>query len=205
MSKPSAISGDFANYRPVLSRKVLQLVIEVAIERQGEVFEALGYPIGGGSIPVAIARLQDMVLPSDGSCQEPQSAAVLRPELTGTPPGPRAADADGATAGPSRAVRQAGIVCREPEFWLFVNQISPWLIYETGGKKQWERLILNAEDAAGYVRWWCGVASRADIAPGSEAERRWGMLFLEYGAWRQRHESPPVLPLSTSCECDQNG
>lgn len=57
MSAPAAISGCFADYRLVKSRSVLQLVVEVPVERQEEAFAALGYPVPGAEIHVALARL----------------------------------------------------------------------------------------------------------------------------------------------------
>lgn len=57
MSAPAAISGDFATYRHVQGRKVLQLVIEVPAESAASVFAALGTPGAGEGIPVALARL----------------------------------------------------------------------------------------------------------------------------------------------------
>ena len=54
----AAISGDFATYRHVQGRKVLQLVIEVPAEMASAVFAALGTPGSGEGIPVALARLQ---------------------------------------------------------------------------------------------------------------------------------------------------
>lgn len=57
MSAPAAISGDFATYKHVQGRKMLQLVIEVPAEMASAVFAALGTPGSGEAIPVALARL----------------------------------------------------------------------------------------------------------------------------------------------------
>lgn len=57
MSAPAIISGDFATFRHVQGRKVLQLVIEVPAEAASSVFSAFGYPGSGNPIPVAVARL----------------------------------------------------------------------------------------------------------------------------------------------------
>lgn len=59
MSRPAVIRAEFTDYRPVKTRKVLQLVFEVPAEMQTEVFAALGYPIMGTSTWVAIAKLVD--------------------------------------------------------------------------------------------------------------------------------------------------
>lgn len=143
--KPAAIVGDFSNYKPILGRKVLALSIEVPIERAGEVFAALGYPTGGGGIPVAIALLREEPEP------EPRQEEEEKPKL-------------------SRAVRQAGIACKEPEFWEFLSPMGH---------------CSNEEDAASRVRFYLGVRSRSEIKLGSDAEHRWNDLLLRYGAWRQ--------------------
>lgn len=59
MPKPAVIKAEFTDYRPVKTRKVLQLVFEVPAESQTEVFAALGYPISGTSLWVAIAKLAE--------------------------------------------------------------------------------------------------------------------------------------------------
>lgn len=58
VTAPAAISGDFATYKHIQGRKVLQLVIEVPAEMASAVFAALGTPGSGEGIPVALARLQ---------------------------------------------------------------------------------------------------------------------------------------------------
>ena len=57
MTKPPALQADFTSYKPVPSRKVLQLVFEVPLETQKATFEVLGYPTPGESTWVAVARL----------------------------------------------------------------------------------------------------------------------------------------------------
>lgn len=56
-SNRAAISGVFADYRLVKTRGVLQLIVEVPVERQEQAFEALGFPVPGTDIHVALARL----------------------------------------------------------------------------------------------------------------------------------------------------
>lgn len=55
MSAPAAISGEFTTIKHVPSRKVYQLVIEVAEEAAQHAFDTLGMPGHGGH--VALARL----------------------------------------------------------------------------------------------------------------------------------------------------
>lgn len=61
--KPAAIQAEFTDYRPVKTRKTLQLIFEVPAEQQAAVFEALGYPIMGTSTWVAIARMATEAAP----------------------------------------------------------------------------------------------------------------------------------------------
>lgn len=56
-AKPAVIRAEFTDYRPVKTRRVLQLVFEVPAEQQAEIFEVLGYPIMGSSTWCGIARL----------------------------------------------------------------------------------------------------------------------------------------------------
>lgn len=53
-----AIKADFVDTRRVKSRGVLQIIVEVDIEREQSVMETLGWPKPAVSLPVAIARLQ---------------------------------------------------------------------------------------------------------------------------------------------------
>lgn len=81
----AVIAGSFADYRLVKSRGCLQLVIEVPVEQQGAAFAALGYPLPGTEIPVAVARLN----PRAGA--EPALPRTTlpdkKPSTDGVPPG----------------------------------------------------------------------------------------------------------------------
>lgn len=82
----------------VKGRKVLQIICEVPLEAQGQVFSALGAPMPDTDTWVAIARLR-----ADAQ-EQPQHVDHLEP--------PR----------PSRSLAQiAGIICNEPAFWRYVH------------------------------------------------------------------------------------
>jgi hypothetical protein len=70
--------------------------------------------------------------------------------------------------------QQAGMLCSDEVFQKFM--------FETGGTKP--------ENIADTVRGLCGVKSRSDIKPGTEAARRWFDIVSDYRAWQ--HE-PEVL------------
>jgi hypothetical protein len=57
MIAPAAISATFSEWRMVKSRKVLQLVFELPLEKQGEVLAVLGVPLPDAESWVAIAPL----------------------------------------------------------------------------------------------------------------------------------------------------
>lgn len=54
-----AVQARYADWRPVKGRKVLQIVLEVPLERQGEVLTMLGAPMPDRDLWVAIALLTD--------------------------------------------------------------------------------------------------------------------------------------------------
>ena len=99
MSAPAAISGDFATYKHVQGRKILQLVIEVPAEMASAVFAALGTPGSGEAIPVALARLQ--------TAPEP----IAKPEA----PKERRSFTDLPYS------QQAAMRCQEPDFQTFLS------------------------------------------------------------------------------------
>ena len=99
MTANAIVAGTFADLKTVKSRSVVQMVIEIPIERGASVVEMFGFPQPGAEIAVAVAR------------------------LVGTPP---AAEPD--APGKRRfedmpRAQQAGILCSEREFqrWLGVN------------------------------------------------------------------------------------
>lgn len=59
MSAPRAIQARYADWRPVKGRKVLQVILEVPLEQQGEVLGLLGAPLPDRDLWVAVALLAD--------------------------------------------------------------------------------------------------------------------------------------------------
>lgn len=56
---PRAIRARYADWRPVKGRKVLQIVLELPLEQQGEVLNLLGAPLPDRDLWVGVALLQD--------------------------------------------------------------------------------------------------------------------------------------------------
>jgi hypothetical protein len=101
----AAIKATFSSYRPVLGRKVLQLIFEVPIEAQEYTFAALGYPVPDQSLWVGIAKLN---LDAQGAPRPAQPAAIEAPEKP-----------------PAKLSQIAGITCNEGGFWRFIEE-STW-------------------------------------------------------------------------------
>ena len=57
--RPAMIRATFSEWRMVKGRKVLQIICEVPLEAQSDVWQALGSPMPDSEIWVAIARLRD--------------------------------------------------------------------------------------------------------------------------------------------------
>lgn len=95
MSSAAAISGEFTTIKHVPSRKVYQLVVEIAEEAAQQAFEALGMPGNGGH--VALARLHSPAEP----IAKPEAPKERRPfsELPYS--------------------QQAAMRCQEPDLWGF--------------------------------------------------------------------------------------
>lgn len=63
MTEPAAIRATWSTYKPVPTRSVLQLTLEVPLEQQADVFKKLGYPVPGQETWVAVALLNTQKQP----------------------------------------------------------------------------------------------------------------------------------------------
>lgn len=166
------IRADFADYRRVKGRKVLQLIMEVRLEEAEEVFLRLGHPIVGESKWCAIALLKNGACASENSggqrrnAQRPSETSEAGDDQPGNSPASiNAPIATGGTSqraeGPSEAKlsgspkssrkwedmpysQQAAIRCGEPAFQAFLG-------------------VASVDAAAREVRARCGVESRSEL------------------------------------------
>lgn len=134
----AAIRATFAQYAMVKTRGVLVLHMEVPLERQAEVFAALGYPLPGNEVWCGIARLvPEAQQPGDRraengiGAQEPTPARVAASEQ-GKARYAAASDME-------RALVRA---CRLPKDGRF----REWLSAETN------TAALNEDEAVQYLR-----------------------------------------------------
>lgn len=163
MSAPAAISGEFTTIKHVPSRKVYQLVIEVAEEAAQHAFDTLGMPGHGGHI--ALARLVEKITPENRHAEFPKGE---RPPFTEKP-----------------YATQAALRCQEPSFQMF--------LIETGRMPECRVGAEGVDNAADTVRLLCNVKSRADIGKGpndrsaNDSGFKWRALDAEYYAWQRGH------------------
>lgn len=132
----AAISGTFADYRLVKSRGVLQLVVEIPVELQAEAFEALGYPVPGTDIHVAIARLQP-ILPA-GAHLEKEDARVTRNPPAGGTASERGKVRYRNASDMQKAVIRAARLPKDERFRAWVSNAAGW--------------VCDERDAADYIR-----------------------------------------------------
>jgi hypothetical protein len=149
----AAISAAFADWRPVKSRSVLQLVLEVPIEQTERVMSALGAPMPGKEKWVAVALLAD----------NPAKSAIADKADEGT----RRAFSD------LRPSQQAGILCNDPAFQKWVgaeNSTSAALaLRHILGIKSRSELDIN-DAALGEA--WRGTLRQFQESSGRMAEMR---------------------------------
>lgn len=74
--------------------------------------------------------------------------------------------------------QQAGIMCNDERFWAFLKDRYPHKTYET------------SEDAAFYVRWMCGVDSRADLDSDSFGASHFRKIQTDFDVFTGRISGP---------------
>jgi hypothetical protein len=153
------IAATLSNFRPVSTRKVVQLILEIPIERATEALMALGgVPDPSNPQWVGIVALNEEPVEED--------AIKLFPRIDRTKP----------IEPPKREwtlANKVAMTCEEVSFLRFLGDCYPGTFRGTG------------EDVATTVRHLCGVDSRSEITPGSTAGREWDRLSLEYEQWQR--------------------
>ena len=72
-----------------------------------------------------------------------------------------------------KSVRLSGIVCKEPQFWTFLNDANE--IFEC-----------NEKEATVWLRGYLGIKSRSELKTNVEARKKFEMLNKEYMTWKQK-------------------
>lgn len=158
---PAAIQGSFADYKLVKTRSVLQLVIEVPVENQAEVFAALGYPMPGEETHVAVARLQNLSETVD-ELREIVADAVEAGDWHDEPP---------PASDPMKAARtRAVLLCKDERFqnWALAGR--------------WILAGMEVVEAAKWMRSTLRIDSRREIATDRDTYKRFLLLEARYKA-----------------------
>lgn len=158
MTANAVVAGTFADLKTVKSRSVVQMVIEIPIERGASVVEMFGFPQPGEEVPVAVARLMPTAAeaPAKPPAEKPKPAGQKWDEC--------------------KYAKQVSTACGDPEF-------REWLRERAGSVA-----VPQRDEAVAEVKRIIGIASRKelDADPEGPAVQRWNELHGEFK--RQQRE-----------------
>lgn len=127
-----------------------------------------GRKVGQLVFEVPLEQLHTAIASLGGEPSVEQDTWVAIARLNGAP----SAQSAGAKWAPDKSfsVKQAVLTCQKEEFWRFLRETrsSP---------------IEGEEDAAIFVRLFCGVKSRSEIQANPKARERWHLLLSAFNAW----------------------
>lgn len=161
-----ALWGTYHQMLPIVTRKVIQIQIELPMEKMVEFVTLFGSPNPGTRIGLARMDDDNMIESEDHGKevvpirQASPQASVARPVRDWTQLSP---------------AQQAGIMCGEPPFWKFL-------------KEEHNYDVNSQNDAAEAVRDFCGVTSRRDIAAEHRTRMIWHSLVEAYRLWQRAPE-----------------
>ena len=73
-----------------------------------------------------------------------------------------------------RAVKIAGVLCRDPKFWEYLHDDN-------------QIIVPTEKEATTWLREYLGVKSRADLKTNPEARLRLDTLNMEFTTWQKRN------------------
>lgn len=166
----AAFKASYSDWKVIKGRKVVQVIFELPIETADQAYQVLGgMPNMASEIWCGIARLEKSV-----SRQPIPPVAENKPgPATPGKSVPVRADKERRQFGELKPSTQAGIICGERAFRLFLAEKFP------------EVWTITNRDPAACVREICKVDSRADIKPDNAD---WSALVLAYRLWMNHPE-----------------
>lgn len=159
MTAPAAIRATYSDLRFIKSRKVAQITLEIPIEEAPNAVALLGTPNPAAEIWCAVARL---LHDASAAGKIHNQGAVSHDEQA--PPKERRRFSE---LPPSQ---QAALKCQDVDFRIWLTQ--------TG-----RSIARNSEDAAAFVRLFCGVDSRSELDTNPEAAAEWQNLLRDFLTW----------------------
>lgn len=170
MNDARAITGSLVDVRNVNTHKCVRLIIDVPAEDALKVIKAFGWATMVNPVPVAVARLQEpKEVMQHTQVPRPEEHDKTRPRPSPEPSGGANSKKHWDEILPSQ---QAGILCKEPKFWMFLMERS-------------NRVITNMADAATWVRQHCEVNTRTDLRSSPAALAKWRELVVDYRLWER--------------------
>lgn len=160
MSAPVVFNGSYADFKPVKTRSVWQVVIEIPAERAAEFVKLFGVPLPGQEQPVAVALLKTKASPGELPSQAPEQSTGQQRGEAGKP------QSDKPKQHWSSMLRskRAGIRCSDLKFQLWMSKRYP-----------------RADcDTAELVRRFCNVKSRDDLNEDRDAAERFDKLDAQF-------------------------
>lgn len=103
----AAIKATWSSYKHLPTRNCLQLVLEVPLEQQADVFEKLGYPVPGTEKWVGVALLNISATDKPGQSKEAAPAERPRRRFDELP-----------------RSQQAALMCNRPDFQTWAGMAS---------------------------------------------------------------------------------
>lgn len=149
-----AIQADYKSMRHIPSRKCYQLLLEVAEEEFPNVCQILGYPKTGENTYVGIALLNAGQTKNCRSLQKVQKPPIDKSEG-------------------EKLRTRAIMLCKEKGFQEFINTKMPSNIG-----------IPSESECAWYIKKWCDIKSRSELATNFVAQYKFKKLIEEYKTWQ---------------------
>lgn len=170
MTARAAFHATYSDFRLIKTRKIIQIVCEVPLERANEVLRVLG----GMPDPAAEKWCAIAVLNLNKAQQPVEDNDQPRPPLT-PQSSPKAGGAKNHTGTKKpwhemRSSQQAGLLCNDISFQRYIAELN-------------NRLEPNKELTVNFVRNYCGVTSRSLINESDTARAKWNDLVSNYRGW----------------------
>ena len=175
MNKP-AFSASYADWKLIKTRRCIQIVLEIPLEKENEAYTVLGgMPRAGEETWCAVARL-DLTTAQQPKENAHKQTSEPAPALPQTP----------ARAHKSSPPQRCAILCNDPSFWAFLNKTYHQTMPAGCG-------VQDSEGAAALVRFLCDVKSRSEIIPGTPAFDKWDAILSRYVGWSAADQYVEVL------------
>lgn len=170
----TAFRASYADWKVIKTRACVQVVLEVPIEQADAAYQVLGgMPLASKEVWCGVARLD----PEKAESTPPRLAPVVA--VAALPDG---VDKDRRRFDTLPYAQQAALRCNDPIYRAFLREMcSQQAAYALHAK--------TPDSAAVALRDLCEVESRADIRPGTEAEKKWLELERWFAAWQTKERA----------------